>query len=129
MKKEEYESLQTSTFTPPPIVFKIVWPILYVLMMASFFLFLWKEDDQEWIGITFFVVQLFLNLAWIYLSFVLRKWYVSFWILILLFVFLLGTLISFGYTDWISAILLLPYCLWIMFAIYLQAYLVYKNNL
>ena len=57
-----YLLLNKSELNPPSYVFGIVWPILYILMMASAFLAHKKI-------FSIFIVQLFFNAAWSWLFF------------------------------------------------------------
>ena len=57
-----YLLLNKSELNPPSYVFGIVWPILYILMMASAFLAHKKI-------FSIFIVQLFFNATWSWLFF------------------------------------------------------------
>ena len=57
----------------PPIVFKIIWPILYILLFLSIlFLSLEPKTKIRTIQIGLFWSSIFLNLLWIFLYFYLK---------------------------------------------------------
>ncbi len=112
-----YSELVKPSFSPPGIVFAIVWPILYLLMGISFY-FIIKEDNKE--AISIFLIQLLVNFFWPILFFVLEFYLFSaVWILILI-VLICITIYKFYKINKLSAILLIPYILWCIFALYLN---------
>lgn len=114
---EVYQELIKPKFSPPGVVFGIVWPILYFMMGISFYLIL-KEENKEAINI--FILQLLFNFFWPILFFVLDYYlFSSAWLLIL--IVLIGyTIYKFYKINKLSAILLIPYFLWCIFALYLN---------
>lgn len=95
----------------PGYVFPIVWSILYILMGISSYLI---SDDSKLIKI--YIVSLIINLLWpiIFFSFGLKV-LGFFWILILILV--VGYMIYRFYDkNRVSAYLLIPYLLWLIFA-------------
>lgn len=120
-----YKQLNKSNLTPPPIVFSIVWTLLYVSMFASFLVYL--KHQPKPLGIVFFVLQLLLNLSWAPVFFRLKNINLSLIIIILTWIFILLTMIIFYKTSHLSTYLLVPYVLWVSFAIYLNAYIFFKN--
>ena len=122
-----YNQLNKSSLTPPPIVFKIVWPILYVFMFLSFYFFLSHQGHgKEW-GLSFFWIQLIVQFLWIYVFFSLHQILTSFILLLILNLLILITIIIFILQDWISGVLLIPYFLWTLFASYLNGYIVFHH--
>ena len=57
-----YQSLQRSNLTPPDFIFKIVWPILYALMIV--FVIIGASYNSFSNIYKTFVAQLLLNAAW-----------------------------------------------------------------
>lgn len=95
----------------PGYVFPIVWSILYILMGISSYLI---SDDSKLIKI--YIVSLVINLLWpiIFFGFGLKV-LGFFWILMLILV--VGYMIYMFYgKNRVSAYLLIPYLLWIIFA-------------
>lgn len=95
----------------PGVVFPIVWSILYILMGISSYL---VREDFELIKI--YIINLVINLLWPIIFFSLKLKVVGFfWILILILV--VGYMIYRFYNkNKISAYLLIPYLLWLIFA-------------
>lgn len=95
----------------PGWIFPVVWSILYVMMGISSYLI---RDDRKLINI--YIVSLVMNLLWpiIFFGFKLKV-LGFFWILILILV--VGYMIYRFYDkNKVSAYLLIPYLLWIIFA-------------
>lgn len=123
-----YKTLNKSKLTPPPYIFGIVWPILYLSMFVSTYM-LWnhKKCFPYCSPLTFFFIQLALNLIWTTLFFKLKKPIIA---LVDLFFIILFTAITIRqyYTIYSpSAFFLVPYFMWISFAFYLNTYIVLNN--
>lgn len=118
MDRTWYDSLNQPTGTPPPWVFGIVWPILYLLIGIVLF----YNTDISAKKILF--VNLFLNYLWIIVFNQLHDIALSLTIIILMVL----TLIYYFTHDWTNiSYLLLPYFLWLIYATYLNFQL-YLNN-
>lgn len=95
----------------PGWIFPVVWSILYVMMGISSYLI---RDDRKLLNI--YIVSLVMNLLWpiIFFGFKLKV-LGFFWILILILV--VGYMIYRFYDkNKVSAYLLIPYLLWLIFA-------------
>ena len=115
-----YQALNKSELNPPGYVFGIVWPILYVLMSVSAY----RTFSDT--GRVFFI-QLVFNTAWSWMFFSFHMPLVALlniWLLIYLNASL--TLKMFK-IDRLSAILYSPYVLWLLFASYLNLFIVLNN--
>ncbi len=115
----DFETVTKPPLSPPSIIFPIAWTILYLLMGISYYLYK-KENEHFDIESKLYYLQLFFNLSWTILFFILKtRLFSIFWIIIL--IILVGILIY----KWlqkkkISAYLLIPYFLWLLFATYLN---------
>jgi tryptophan-rich sensory protein len=108
-------------FRPPPFVFGIVWPILYLLMAIVSFL-----NAQTVYRL--YLVQLCLNGIWSWIFFVFNGLGLAFLnivVLILLNVLIVRKLRVKG--AWLSFSLYLPYLLWITFAAILNLSILVMN--
>lgn len=105
-------------FTPPSIVFPIVWSILYFLMgIAAYRIYIRNKEHNEDNGAYFFyLIQLILNFMWSFIFFTFRLYGVAFIWIIILFIFVAITFIKFIKIDKIAGALLFPYMLWLVFA-------------
>jgi len=106
------------SITPPSWVFSVVWNILFFLIFLSLYFYLSKQKEVRWpskIELVF-SINLVLNFLWSFLYFWVRKPVFAFVDLILLWI----SIIVLIYANWksnkTSALLLIPYLLWISFA-------------
>jgi translocator protein len=116
-----YAQLRKPDWTPPNWIFGPVWTMQYVLMAVSAWL-VWRST--EWSvaksGLVLFGIQLALNTLWSLLFFGLREVRLAFVEIMLLWMMVVATVVSFLPLSRLAAWLLLPYLLWIGFASYLN---------
>ena len=120
-----YNSLNKSILTPPNIVFRVVWPILYLMMGVSFLLYI--NAECTYLGCILFYLQLAYNITWSKQFFGDKNILNAYITLNLLCLTLTLTIYNFYYTNKTSAYLLIPYYIWCLFALYLNYYIL-KNN-
>ena len=113
-----YYSLPLSSLTPPDWVFPIVWTILYFLMAISAFL-VWGKTSPR-----YFVLQLITNGLWPFLFFYLHKPTAALIDILFMIIFVFLTIKTFYKASRIAAYLLVPLFCWIVFAFYLNGYIV-----
>ena len=115
---DTYEMLKKPFFTPPNIVFQVVWIILYMLMGISAYRIYMRNkqgaDDKG--GYFYYLVKLSINFLWSFIFFTFRLYGISFIVLIILFILILITFIKFIKIDRIAGFLLIPYLIWVSFA-------------
>lgn len=120
VKSEWYSSIKPS-ITPPDYVFPIVWNVLFFLIGLSLFLAWTSADKKTKPSIAkVFGVNLLLNILWSVLYFWLRNPLAS-----LIEIFFLAVSIVFMIricykVNKLSGRLLIPYLLWVCFAIVLN---------
>ena len=115
-----YMDLVKSPLNPPSYVFGIVWPILYVLMAFVSF----RSADKIW---TLFIPQLILNAAWSWMFFFMHAPLLAL-INISILIFLNQKILAILKNE--SKLLFwlyLPYVLWLSFAAFLNASIVFLN--
>jgi tryptophan-rich sensory protein len=61
---EIYQRLNLPAFAPPSVVFRIVWPVLYIMMGVSLYLIIEKAGKSGLHAVLLFAFQLILNIAW-----------------------------------------------------------------
>jgi benzodiazapine receptor len=113
-----YASLEKPSFNPPNWIFGPVWTILYIMMGVSLFLFITnkgKEQDKKF-GYWMFGIQLFLNFIWSIVFFGMHRIAFGFLVIILLWFFIVLTMIMFYKISKASAYLMIPYLIWVTFA-------------
>ncbi len=121
-----YDTLQLPLFNPPRMVFPIVWPILYVLMIVSFYIVLLRQNNQS--AIFLFIGQLVLHILWCYLFFTKGLFAFGLVDLVLLIWTVFVMIKKFHDLDHTAAYLQYPYFLWLLFAAYLNAGVWYLNG-
>jgi len=118
-----YDSLKKPVFTPPGWIFGPVWTLLYLMMGIAAFL-VWQKglsNSRVRIALACFVVQLIFNAAWSPIFFGFHSVRLALLDIILLWLAILATVISFWRVDRLAAGLLLPYIAWVSFATILNA--------
>ncbi len=123
-----YESLQISPFTPPSIVFSIVWPILYS-MIATVGWIIWNQktiNHHNAIKIVY-ITQLLLNWSWMPLFFKMHLIGSSLICLITTLLLSLSLVFLLKKQLPVAALLLVPYTAWLTFAAYLNMYVLIHN--
>ena len=126
---EIYKSLERPSFAPPGIVFPIAWTILYILMGIAYYR-IWMVGQEGYnirLQKFFYFAQLFLNFIWTPIFFYFEMRGLALLDIILLFLVVLITIALFNNRDKMSAKLLIPYLLWIIFAMVLN-YSVWSLN-
>lgn len=118
-----YPTLVKPSWTPPNYVFPIVWTILYVLMGVSLWLVWISETRFKIVAYILFAIQLGLNFAWSWIFFYQRSPMLALIDIILLWVAIAGTYLVFRKHSELAAFLLLPYLLWVSYAISLNLYI------
>ena len=116
--KTWYLTLNKPVFNPPSWVFGPVWTILFLLMGISLFLAWSKgfDNSQVKIALLIFAAQLILNVLWSILFFGLKSPLFAFIEIVILWVFILLTIIYFYPISKPASFLLIPYILWVTFA-------------
>lgn len=115
-----YADMYHPLFSPPGWLFPVVWTILYVFMgIAAFLVYQSKEEDKR-LGLTLYVIQLFLNFVWSIIFFKLKAYFIAFAWLLFLWLFIYLTMKQFRQLNKTAGILMLPYLVWVTFAGYLN---------
>lgn len=126
---EAFSELNKPALSPPGFLFPIVWTILYVLMGISSYLVLTLGQVKNKIKDALFTygLQLIFNFFWSIWFFNLEWYLFAFVWLLILWVLILNTIVSFYQISKTAAYLLIPYLLWVTFAGYLN-YSIYLLN-
>ena len=115
-----YQNLNKSNLNPPGYIFGIVWPILYFLMSISAYRTFSSIKNL-------FYIQLILNTIWSWLFFSFHMPLISLIdinLLIFLNIFILFKMLK---VDIFSGVIYLPYIMWLVFASYLNVFIVFYN--
>lgn len=124
-----YAGIIKPTFSPPNWVFGPVWTTLFALMgIASYIV--WKkgfERREVRIALGMFALQLILNVTWSLIFFGLQNPALAFLEIIALWLAIALTIVSFYRINKNAAYLLIPYILWVSFAMFLN-YTIWSLN-
>ena len=125
-----YANLVKPSFSPPNWIFAPVWTTLYILMGISLFL-VWekgikKVKNKE--AMMIFLIQLCLNLLWSLIFFSLHLLFISYIIIILLWLTIVITIDRFLKISQPAGLLLAPYILWVTFASFLNLAVLLLNK-
>ena len=114
---ETFSMLNQPPLSPPGIVFPIVWTILYTLMGISSYLVVTSDATKAEKQNALFVygIQLAINFFWSLFFFNLQWYLFSFFWLLLLWAFILNTIIQFYRISKPAAYLMIPYLIWVTF--------------
>lgn len=116
-----YQQLERPSWAPPGSVFSPVWTTLFVLMaVAAWQVWRMAGFASARTALLLYLVQLVFNVLWSWLFF---AWHLGGWAfadVILLWGLILATLIAFWRINRLAGMLLVPYLLWVGFAITLN---------
>ena len=113
-----FKTLNKPSFNPPSWVFAPVWTTLYIMMGISFYI-IWKSHaklEKRYTGYTYYWLQLALNFLWSFLFFYFNRPDLALVDIIILFIMIASTIISFRKVSKTAAWLLAPYLCWVAFA-------------
>ena len=118
-----YTNLQKPVFNPPDWIFAPVWTILYLMMGISAFIISSKDmhNPNVKIALVVFGVQLLLNGLWTPIFFGAHLIFAALVEIIILWLSIILTIVLFWKVSIPASLLLLPYILWVTFAVILNA--------
>ena len=107
--------------SPPPILFPIVWTVLYALMgYGAAKIFISPVSKERARALRLFGLQLFFNFGWCFIFFSLQYFGMAFLWLLALIITVAGMIFFFRRIDKVVAYAQIPYLLWLLFATYLN---------
>lgn len=112
-----YATLAKPPWNPPNWLFGPVWTVLYAMMGVAAWL-VWRRYGFAGAALPLaaFLIQLALNAAWTWLFFGLRQPGIAFVEIVVLWLAILVTLVSFWRLERTAGVLLVPYLAWVSFA-------------
>jgi len=117
-----YSGLNKPSFSPPNWIFGPVWITLFTLMGISLFLVWEKGIKKIKIPLIIFGIQLILNVIWSLLFFRLQSPFYAFAEIIILWIAISITILSFFKISKRAGLILMPYIFWVSFAAILNYY-------
>lgn len=126
---EWYERLDKPSWRPPNRLFAPVWTLLYVTIAVAGWL-AWRAGGLSGAGLPLavYAVQLGLNAAWSPIFFGLHRPDLALVEIILLWLSIAATVVLFFPLQAVAALLLLPYLVWVGFAVALN-FSIWRRNL
>lgn len=122
-----YTNLTISSLTPPGYVFSIVWSVLYLLMGIAAGIIWSMRTIYSMVMTVIFFLQLALNFFWSYFFFYMRSPGSGLAVLTLLLAVVVIYVVACYKQNRLSAYLNVPYVIWLLYAIYLNAFVVINN--
>jgi translocator protein len=116
-----YVQLERPAWAPPAGIFGPVWSVLYTLMAIAAWL-VWRKGGfrHRRSELVLFLVQLALNALWSWLFFGWHLGALAFAEVVVLWLAIMATLIVFWRVRPLAGALLIPYLLWVSFAVALN---------
>jgi len=96
----------------PPLIFPIVWTILYILMGISSYRIYQITNNISRI----YIIQLIFNLLWSFIFFNAKLYILAFIWIIILFILVIKMILEFIKIDKLSGYLQIPYAIWLIIA-------------
>ena len=116
---EKFKYMNKPPLSPPGWLFPVVWTILYALMGISYYLI--KQSGED---ITtpkrLYIIQLFFNYMWSFIYFNMDNYLFAFIWLVVLWILIILTAVSFYRVNKTAGLLYIPYIIWVTFAGYLN---------
>ena len=125
--KNWYPTLIKPALTPPNIVFPIAWSIIYLCMGISIGLIINSATEQKRFFVKAFIMQLFFNFTWSIGFFYFQNPLIGFINILLLDIFVINYTLKSYPVNKVSSILFIPYVAWLLFATYLNGYILMYN--
>ncbi len=125
-----YQGLAKPVFTPPNRIFGPVWTILYLLMGIALFL-VWRKGFANAAGKTAlaaFILQFVFNALWTPIFFWAKQPLIALGDIVILWLAIIATIVSFWKVSRAAGILLVPYIIWVSFAAVLNAVICMLNR-
>jgi translocator protein len=126
-----FPSLNKPFFNPPNWLFAPVWTVLYVMMGVSAGL-IWSKMETVPIlvkkALWVFTIQLILNALWSFLFFGMCNPFLALIEILLLWLMIVETIKVFKSIDALASKLLIPYFLWVSFAMILNGGIWWLNR-
>ncbi|MFQ6778446.1 MAG: TspO/MBR family protein [Alphaproteobacteria bacterium] len=123
-----YNALNNSVLTPDGWVFGVAWPVLYLLLGIALFLIMsrnttFSKAKSYWL----FFIQMVLNAGWTFVFFGLQMPNTAMLILCALVLVSVWMARAFYSISKSASILTWPYVLWLLFALYMNGFIVMMN--
>lgn len=120
-----YAALDKPRWTPPNLAFPVIWTALYILMALAAARVAGLPGSGQ--ALAFWSVQIALNTLWSPVFFGAHRMRAGLIVIVLLWLAVLATLVTFARLDPTAGALLAPYLLWVTIAAALNASVLRRN--
>lgn len=118
---ETYQNYVKPPLSPPGWLFPVVWVILFALMgIASYLIFDEPRSREKREALFFYGLQLLVNFIWSPIFFRFEAYWLAVVVLVVLISLVVVTMIRFKLLNSTAFYLLIPYLIWLIFALYLN---------
>lgn len=126
--RDFYSEIIRPSFSPPAIVFPIIWAVLYALMGISAYMIFLNRSPLRKSALTVFAVQLAVNFSWSIVFFRFRLLNVAAAIAVLLAILVVIMVYMFAKIKKAAGLINVSYLLWSIYASYLAIGTAVLNN-
>ena len=125
-KEPWYSLLIKPSFNPPSWIFGPVWTTLYLMMTIAIWNF-WHSKKRSMKVVYIYFIQLIFNTTWSIVFFIFHKIFLAIVVLLILIFLIINLIFRFKRVNLISYYLMVPYLLWCLYALLLNASLFILN--
>ena len=126
-----YNTLNVSVLTPSGWVFPVVWGVLYFLIGLALFFIMQTDNSRKTYDKTsayvFFAINLVFNTLWSFAFFGAQMPELALLILVALIIDVIFMARAFFRINTVAFWLIVPYLIWLFFALYLNSMIIYLN--
>lgn len=122
-----YQNINRPKLAPPGYIFPIVWTILYVLMGISSYLIHRSNHKNKETALIIYYFQLLINFSWPIFFFNYQNFLLALAILFILNILVIILIKVIYSINHLASYLLIPYLIWILFALYLNFWIFIHN--
>lgn len=123
----EFNAFKKPTWTPPGIVFPIVWTILYILMGVSSYLIYESNSVEKDDALKIYGMNIIINGLWSIIFFRFKLFFLAFITVIILIILTIIMIIKYYKINKVAGLIQIPYLIWLFVALALS-YNVYILN-
>ena len=126
LKEPWYSQLIKSNYNPPDWVFAPVWTTLYLMMTLAIWFF-WNSKNRDMKTVYIYFIHIVFNTTWSIVFFVYHNILIALLNLIIIILFIIFLMFEFKKVSNLSFILMMPYLLWSIYALFLNINLLLLN--
>jgi tryptophan-rich sensory protein len=130
--KTFFAEYQRRMWLPPRLLFPIVWTILFILIEVAMMAFHLEVVYGDWLApviYVLFAVNIMANKQWSPIFIIQKRFIWSLMLILFILVTGITMLVLFAINNlWLSFCTFLPYMLWCLFALYLNAMVIYVTD-